>query len=95
LKPFGPVFTLSSQGRFTADSVIGYAVDARITTGGRMAVAVLVRLDADRSFNRTAWVFGLSIGGRERVGTSVGVPRETSRVDEANVYGLIARTAQH
>ena len=91
-KPFGPVVTLSSEGRFTSDSVVGYALDGRFTTGGRRAVAFTVRLDADRSFRRTAWVLGLSIGGRGRVGTAASIPRDINRVDEANLYGLVSRT---
>lgn len=93
LQPFGPLLTISSEGRFTKDSVVGYALDARVATGGRFAVALLARLDADPSFHRTAWVFGISIGGRERVGSTVGIPQNTNRVDQANLYGLISRTA--
>ena len=47
LQPFGPLLTISSEGRFTKDSVVGYALDARVATGGRFAVALLARLDAD------------------------------------------------
>lgn len=93
-KPFGPVVTLSSEGRFTSDSVVGYTLDGRITTGGRLAVALTVRLDADRSFSRTAWVLGLSIGGRERLGTTASIPRDIDRVNEANLYGLVSRTGE-
>jgi hypothetical protein len=94
LKPLGSLIVFSSEGRFTRDSVIGYAVDARISIGGRVPFSLLVRMDADPSFNRSAWVFGLSIGGKERVGSAVGVPQATNRVDQANLYGLIARTAR-
>ena len=93
-KPFGPAVTLSSEGRFTSDSVAGYAMDARISTGGRRAVALMVRLDTDRSFHRTAWVLGLSIGAHERIGTAVSIPRDINRVDEANLYGLVSRTGE-
>jgi hypothetical protein len=94
LKPFGPVVALSAEGRVTADSVLGYAVGARLLAGGRVPLGLLVRLDADHAFRRAALVFGVSVGRRELFGTAASIPTGASRVDLANFYGIIARTAE-
>ena len=94
LKPFGPAIAVSAEGRVTRDSVLGYAVGARFRSGGRLPLGFLVRLDTERAFHRTALVFGISVGGREQFGTAAGIPAGSNRVDLANFYGVIARTAE-
>lgn len=94
LKPFGPAVALSAEGRVTVDSVLGYALGARFRSGGHLPLGLLVRLDTDHAFRRTALVFGLSVGGRDVFGTAASIPAGTSRVDLANFYGVITRTAE-
>ena len=94
LTPLGRFIALSAEGRFTADSVIGYAVGARLQAGARTPLGVLLRLDTDHAFRRTAFVLGVSIGRRELVGAAASIPTGAGRVDQANLYGVIARTAE-
>jgi hypothetical protein len=94
LKPFGPRVALSAEGRVTVDSVLGYAVGARLRSGGHLPLALLVRLDTDQAFHRAALVFGLSVGGRDVFGAAASIPAGASRVDPANFYGLLTRTAE-
>jgi hypothetical protein len=94
LKPFGPLLAFSAEGRIAVDSVFGYAVGARFQTSGRTPLGLLVRLDADHAFHRAALVFGVSVGGRGLFGTAASIPGGGSRVDTANLYGVIARTAE-
>jgi hypothetical protein len=94
LQPFGPVVAFSAEGRVTADSVLGYAVGARLRAGGRVPLGLLVRLDADHAFRRAGLVFGVSVGHRELFGTAASIPAGASRVDAANFYGIITRTAE-
>jgi hypothetical protein len=93
LKPFGPAVAFSAEGRVTADSVLGYAVGARLQAG-RVPLGLLVRLDTDHAFHRAALVFGVSVGRRELFGTAASIPAGAGRVDPANFYGIIARTAE-
>lgn len=92
--PFGHVVAVSAEGRFTADSVLGYAVDARLVLGGRTPLGLLARLDLDHAFHQAALVFGVSIGHAQMLGTAASIPSTASRVDAANVYGVIQRTAE-
>lgn len=94
LKPFGPAVALSAEGRVTTDSLLGYAVGAHLRAGGRVPLGLLVRLDTDRAFHRAALVFGVSVGRRELFGTAASIPADAGRVDPANFYALIARTAE-
>jgi hypothetical protein len=94
LKPFGPRVAFSAQGRFVADSVIGYAVAARLQSGGRAPLAFLMRLDTDHAFRRTALVLGLSVGRRDLFGTAASIPSGASHVDPVDLYGVIARTVE-
>ena len=93
VKPFGPAVALSAEGRFTLDSVLGYAVGARFQSRSRLPLGALVRLDTDHAFHRSALVFGLSVGGRDMFGAAASIPASTSRVDLANFYAIITRTA--
>jgi hypothetical protein len=94
LKPFGPIAAFSADGRFAVDSVLGYAISARLQSGGRVPLGLLVRLDTDHAFRRTTLLFGASVGGHELFGTAASIPGGGSRVDAANFYGVIARTAE-
>jgi hypothetical protein len=94
LKPFGPIAALSADGRFAVDSVLGYAIGARFQSGGRVPLGLLVRLDTDHAFHRTALVFGASVGRHALFGTAASVPGGAGRVDAANFYGVMARTAE-
>lgn len=94
LKPFGPVVALSAEGRINRDSVLGYSAGARFQAPGRVPLGLLVRLDADHALHRAALVFGVSVGGRGLVGAAASIPSGVSRVDAANLYGVIARTAE-
>ena len=94
LKPFGSVVAFSAEGRVAVDSVLGYAVGARFQSGGRAPLGVLVRFAADHAFRRAALVFGVSMGSRELFGMAASIPSGASRLDAANVYGVIARTAE-
>jgi hypothetical protein len=76
------------------DSVLGYAVGARFRSGGHLPLGLLVRLDTDHAFRRAALVFGLSVGGRDVFGAAASIPASASRVDPANFYGLLTRTAE-
>ena len=94
LKPFGPVVAFSAEGRVAVDSMLGYAVGARFQPGGRVPLGLLVRLDTDHAFRRAALAFGMSVGGRELFGAAASIPSGAGRVDAANFYGVIARTAE-
>jgi hypothetical protein len=94
LKPFGPVIVFSAEGLVAVDSVLGYAVGARFRSGGRLPLGLLVRLDTDHAFHRAALVFGVSVGGSEAFGTVASIPAGANKVDLANFYGVITRTAE-
>jgi hypothetical protein len=94
LKPFGPSVALSAAGRVTVDSVLGYSVGGRFRLGGHVPLGLFARLDTDRAFHRAALVLGLSVGGRDVFGAAASIPAGASRVDPANFYGLLTRTAE-
>jgi hypothetical protein len=94
LQPFGPLVALSAEGRITVDSVLGYAVGARFRSRGRLPLGFLARLDTDHAFHRAALVFGVSVGGGEAFGTVASIPAGANKVDLANFYGIITRTAE-
>ena len=93
LRPFGDAAAFSASGSITAESVLGYAFGARFQTGGRAPVGLLARLDTDRLLRRTAFAFGLSIGGRDAVGVVASTPGDASRVDTWDLYGISTRRA--
>jgi hypothetical protein len=94
VKPFGRLVALSAEGRINRDSVLGYSAGARFQTPGRAPIGLLVRIDADHRLHRAALVFGLSLGGRGLLGAAAGIPNGASRVDAANLYGVITQTAE-
>lgn len=93
-RPLGPAAALSVHGRITPDSVMGYAVGLSWQgSGGRFPIGVLARLDTDGGLRRGAFAVGLSIGGRDRVGTVISTPGDLSGVDAASLWGLSTREA--
>lgn len=85
-------FALSAHAAVTSDSVRSLAFGlAWRPAVGRWPVEVLARLDTDRELRRGAFAFGLSIGGRDRIGAIATMPGDVSRVDAASLYGLAAR----
>ena len=83
---------LSAHGAITSDSVLAYGFGlAWRPMLGRWPIELLARLDTDRDLRRGAFAFGLSIGGRDRLGTVVSTPGDVSGVDAVSLYGLAAR----
>ena len=89
-----PAFHVSSDARITPDSVASYAFGVSWTSGfgpSGWPLALLARLDTDGDLRRGAFAFGLSLGGRDRIGMVLTTPGDLSRVDQASLYGLSAR----
>lgn len=89
-----PSFSVSSDVRITPDSVAAYAFGVSWQSGfgpSGWPLALLARLDTDRDLRRGAFAFGMSLGGRDRVGLVLTTPGDLSRVDNASLYGLSAR----
>jgi hypothetical protein len=86
--------SFSTDARITPDSVVSYAFGAQWKTGeGNWPVAVIVRLDTDGGLRRSAFAFGLSVGGRDQFGAIVTTPGDVSSVDQASLYGLSTRAS--
>jgi hypothetical protein len=94
-RPLGPMAAFSAHARLLTDSVLGYAVGISWQSDGarRWPIAILARLDTDDGLRRAAFVFGLSIGGADRVGLVLSAPGDVSEIDAASVYGVSMRTA--
>jgi hypothetical protein len=93
-RPLGPSAALSVHARITPDSVLGYAFGFGWQgSGGSLPIGVLARLDTDGGLRRGAFAVGISIGGRDRVGTVVSTPGDLSGVDAASLWGLSTRQA--
>ena len=85
---------VSAAARITPDSVVAYNFGLTWRTGGterRWPIEILARLDTDGGFRRSAFAFGISVGGQDRFGAVVTTPGDVSRIDEASIYGLTAR----
>lgn len=88
---------LSADARITTDSVASYAFGAGWRTGGaginasRWPIEIIARLDTDRGLRRSAFAFGLSIGGQDRAGLIVTTPGDVSGVNELSLYALSSR----
>lgn len=92
-RPFGSVLALSAQGSFaSATAARGYSLEASALWPRSPRIGLLARYDTDGSLHRRALVFGLSIGGRDRVGVVGSLPGDASRVDAASLYGVSSRT---
>jgi hypothetical protein len=74
--------------------VLGYSAGVRFQGPGRVPLGLLVRLDTDHAFHRAALVIGASVGRRALLGTAASLPRGGDGVDAANLYAVIARTAE-
>ena len=90
-RPRGPTLAVSIDSRITPDSVLGYAVGVSWQSSSRLPLGILARLDADGDLRRTAFAFGVSIGGADRVGTVLQTPGDVSHLDAAGLYGLSTR----
>jgi hypothetical protein len=90
LKPFGPAFELSVQGRL-AESDGAYAAGVRWRLPVSLPVAVRVRADTDGDLKRTGVVFGLVIGDRDQVGLIVTTPPDGSAIEATSVHGVAQR----
>jgi hypothetical protein len=91
-----PPIALSVSGRTTADQVVGYSFSARWLTGGsdgrrRWPLGIIARLDTDERFRRGAFAFGVSLGGRDEIGTVATTPGDLSSVEAVSLYGVSTR----
>jgi len=93
VRPLTALLALSAQGAFTTTAARGYALQASAEVPGRLGLALVGRLDTDRSWRRRALTFGLSLGRSDRVGVVGSTPGDFSRIDTANLYGVSSRTA--
>ncbi len=85
-------FRFSTDARITPDSIVSYAFGLSWKSGGsKWPLAVIARLDTDRDLRRSAFAFGLSLGGRDQFGLVLTTPGDVSSVDQASLYGLSTR----
>ena len=93
LRLFGPRLALSAQGRFRSDGAAAYAfgVRAGLREGGARPIRLLARVDTDGSLRRTAFAFGLAVGGQDAVGAVATVLGDGARLDALSLYGLSTR----
>ncbi|MGH7531449.1 MAG: hypothetical protein ACREMN_13790 [Gemmatimonadales bacterium] len=85
---------VSAHARLTSDSVAAYAFSARWGIGlgsRRLPLDFLVRLDTDGGLRRSAFAFGLSLGGMDQIGLIASTPGEASRIEAVSLYGLSVR----
>ena len=92
----GPIagLALSSDARITTDSIESYAFGLAWRanrTSSRWPIEIIARMDTDKGFRRGAFALGFSIGGENRFGAVATAPGDVSRIDDASVYGLVAR----
>jgi hypothetical protein len=96
-----PALAVSTHARITTDSVASYGFGLSWQTGGGMGagsqsgwpIAILARLDTDGDLRRGAFAFGLSVGGRDRIGVIGTTPGDVSSLDDASIYGVTKREA--
>ncbi len=92
-RPIGPRAALSAHARFSRDSTReGYAVGARWSAPGRLALGILAQLDTDHHLRRTALAVGLSVGTRDVLGVVATTAGEVRRVEAASLYGVSTRS---
>ena len=92
----GPIraLALSTLAHLTNHAEASYAFGAAWRTPGessRWPIEIIARLDTDGGLRRSAFAFGLSIGGQNRFGAAVTTPGDASHLDAASVYGLVTR----
>lgn len=85
------VAALSAHARITTDSVLSYAFGLSWQGAGRLPIGLLARLDTDGGLRRGAFSFGMSIGGRDRVGTVASTTGDVSRLETVSLYGVSSR----
>jgi hypothetical protein len=93
MRPLTALLAFSAQGAFTTAATRGYALQASAQLPGQHGLALVGRLDTDRSWRRRALTFGLSLGRSDRVGVVGSTPGDFSRIDTASLYGVSSRTA--
>jgi hypothetical protein len=92
-RPIGPRAALSAHARFSSDTTReGYAVGARWSAPGRLALGILAQLDTDRHLRRTALAVGLSVGTRDVLGVVATTAGEARRVEAASLWGVSTRS---
>ena len=91
----GPIraLALSTLAHLTNHAEASYAFGAAWRTPGtsRWPIEIIARLDTDGGLRRSAFAFGLSLGGQNRFGAVVTTPGDASHLDAASVYGLVTR----
>lgn len=87
----GDLLAVSLQASLGNAPVRGYTLAARVSVPSRLGIGVLGRVDADGSWHRRAFAFGLSIGLADQVGVVGSAPGDFGRVDAASLYGVSSR----
>jgi len=84
---------LSAHSRITSAEVLGYSFSGRVglREGARRPLRFVVRLDTDRSLRRAGFAFGLSLGGRDVLGTVITTPGDAGRINALGLYGVSTR----
>ena len=84
---------LSALSRFTTDGVEGYAFGLRGTlgSGSKLPIALLARLETDRSLRRGGLAFGVSLGRDDAAGLVATMPGDVSGIDALSLYGVSTR----
>jgi hypothetical protein len=94
LHPLGGLLAVSALGRFSADSALGFAAAARLTTRGTSPLGLLFRIDWDRTFHRTGLTFGLALGGQDELGVAGSTMTGASGLAAGDFYGISTRTGR-
>jgi hypothetical protein len=90
--PFGPTLAASGHARLTREAVVRYGFGVRWSSTARVPVGLLARLDTDRRLRRESFVFGVSVGAQNLVGTVVTTSGDVGTVDAASLYGVVSRS---
>jgi hypothetical protein len=87
----GRGMAILSQATVNSDNIVGFAFGVQATVPLRLPVRVLARVDTDGDFGRTAFAFGLTVGGLDRVGLLASTPGDADRISAASLHGASAR----
>lgn len=89
-RPLSDRLALTAQAEAVPSGILGFAIEARATLS-TPAVTFLARLDTDRSLHRQLLVFGVALGGANKVGLVGSSPGGGAQQNLLSAFGVATR----
>jgi hypothetical protein len=89
-RPLSGRLALTAQAEAISSALVGFAFEARVALPAP-SLSFLARLDTDRSLQRRLLVFGITIGGANKVGVVGSSPGGGAQQNVLSAYGVATR----